>query len=279
MTVAAGLSLDHVQIGQTERGKLFHHVAVKRLRIAVQRRTSAKGGEGAQTHPGTAGTDLVAHRPEHFQQQAGTVGNAAAVRTAAVVDAVAQKLLEQIGVGGVNLDTVETGLDGAAGSVTVVGHHCGELVVAQGAGGGNRYEAVAGVGLGVGDPVGGGHGRRSVGQQRAMGNAAHVPELDDDASAGSVHRVGDRTPGGDLLRRVDARRVEIALGHGADLTGFGNDQAGAGTLGVVLGHHRCGDAAGGAVARQRSHDDAIGEGDVTDPDGIEQAGHGRFPLG
>src|SRR3546814_10069897 len=62
-----------------------------------------------------------------------------------------------------------------------------------------------------------------------------MPELQEDSAAGPVHGIGDLLPAGDLFGAVDARGGLVALAFGADLGGFGDDQAGAGALAVIFG--------------------------------------------
>ena len=107
-----------------------------------------------------------------------------------------------------------------------------------------------------------------------------MPQLHRDAPALGMHGVGDPPPAGDLLGVVDAGRVEIALTLGADLRRLGDDQPGARALPVVLdGEVRRHLPGRGAVARQRRHDDAVGEVEVADADGVEQGRHGRSLQG
>jgi len=86
-------------------------------------------------------------------------------------------------------------------------------------------------------------GNFARGQQAHMRDPAHVPQLQCDLAAGGVDRVGDGLPAGDLGLAVDARRVQVALAERIDLGGLGDDQAGAGTLAVVLDGQRRGHAA------------------------------------
>ena len=60
--------------------------------------------------------DLGADRLDHVEQEAGAIGERAAVLVGAVVDAGAQELREQIAVGGVQLDPVESGFARAPGA-------------------------------------------------------------------------------------------------------------------------------------------------------------------
>jgi hypothetical protein len=112
-----------------------------------------------------------------------------------------------------------------------------------------------------------------------MRNAADVPELEDDAAAFGMHRVGHPPPRGDLLDGMNSRRIEVALGHRADLAGLGDDQAGGGALAVIVDGQRSRPAAvDGAVAGQGRHDDAIGQRNVADMEGIEQRRHAASLL-
>eukprot|EP01107_Rhizomastix_libera_P013519 TRINITY_DN3743_c0_g1_i1.p2 TRINITY_DN3743_c0_g1~~TRINITY_DN3743_c0_g1_i1.p2 ORF type:complete len:321 (+),score=-27.56 TRINITY_DN3743_c0_g1_i1:263-1225(+) len=273
---AAGLAFDDVQVGQAQGRHLLHHIAVKGLGIAVQGRS--KGGEGAQAQAGAAGADFPGHGPHHFQQQPGPVGDGAAIGAAAVIDAVAQELFQQVGVGAMHFHPVEAGGDGVAGSLTVVLHQGRQFLVGQGPGRGHVHEAFLGEGLGGGRTGGGGDRSGAAGQQGRMGDAAHVPQLQDDAAAGAMDGVGHLAPGRHLLLAVDARSVQVALGHGADGAGLGDDEAGTGALAVVLHRQGTGLVAGdGPVAGQGGHDDAVGQGNVADGDRIEQGRHGLAP--
>src|SRR5258708_1198431 len=63
----------------------------------------------------------------------------------------------------------------------------------------------------------------------------------------------------------------ISDAEGIDGNALGDDEAGAGALGVVLDHDRGGDVVGGATqSRERRHEDAIGKVKVTDLDWIEK---------
>ncbi|MPM98679.1 hypothetical protein SDC9_145867 [bioreactor metagenome] len=267
-----------MQEGQAVSGQLVDDVAVERLRVAVERR--GKGGQRAEADAGAAGADLADDGLDHLEQQARAVFDAAAVGAAAVIDAVAQELFEQVGVGGVDLDAVEAGGNGVARRLAVILDQAGQLVVTQGARRRHRHEAVAGEGAGLGGAGSRRHRRGAVRQQRHMRNAADVPQLQHDLATLGMHRVGDGAPGGNLLGRPDTRRVEVTLRHRRNRAGLGDDQAGARALAVILDGQRAGAVAGnGAIARQRRHHDTVGEGDVADLDGIEQGGHALLLVG
>jgi hypothetical protein len=65
-----------------------------------------------------------------------------------------------------------------------------------------------------------------------MRDAAGVPQLQHDVAAVFVDGGGSLFPAGDLFGRMDARCGDVALAFGADLVGLGDDQPGAGALGV-----------------------------------------------
>lgn len=127
-------------------------------------------------------------------------------------------------------------------------------------------------------PLGGDGARRHrqlAIQVERIGNPPDVPELQEDAPAGGVHRLGHVAPATDLVIGPDAGGVGIAYAHRRDRGGLAEDQAGIGALGVVLGHQGVGHAAFiGAAAGQRRHDDAVGQLEVAEHDGIEQSSHG-----
>ena len=84
----------------------------------------------------------------------------------------------------------------------------------------------------------------------------------------------------DLRRREDAGRAIPGDRLRRDVGGLGDDQAGGGALHVVLGHHRRRHALErGARARERRHDDAVGQREVAERERAEQVGHQSSPPG
>jgi hypothetical protein len=63
-----------------------------------------------------------------------------------------------------------------------------------------------------------------------MRHASAMLDLQEDASARSVHRVGDVLPASDLIGAMDAGRPDDAVALIRNLRAFGDDQVGAGPL-------------------------------------------------
>ena len=110
--------------------------------------------------------------------------------------------------------------------------------------------------------------------QRGVRDAADMPELDEDASAALMHAVGDLAPALDLLLRIDAGRVLVALALLRDLARLGDQKAGGGALAVIVDRERARHHAGRhrAVARQRRHHQAVRQRDRAELEGLEEFG-------
>ena len=102
-----------------------------------------------------------------------------------------------------------------------------------------------------------------------------MPELQQDAPALRVHGIDDRLPALHLIARPDARRAGIADAHGLHRGRLGQDHARRRPLRVVLAHQAVRHAPrhGGAVARQRRHDDAVGKLQLADGERLKQLAH------
>ena len=196
-----------------------------------------------------------------------------------MVAAVAQELIEQVAIGAVHLDTVEPGRLGVLGGFAEPRHDARQFVVAQLARHFVGLLALWGVCLVVLDAHGAWrHGLRAAVEQR-MAGAAAVPDLQNHLAALRMHGIGDRAPGGDLCRGVDAGFAAAKGRVSFDRhCRFGDDQAGRGALGVVLDHHRGRNVVGvGAAARKWRHHDAVTKLEVAEGRGGEQGGvvHGE----
>ena len=224
--------------------------------------------------PTRCGADGRGDRGRDLDDEACAALGRAAVGVGADVAAVREELLQQVAVGRVQLDAVEPRVDGAAGGVDELRDDAGQLVGLEGARLDEVLHAVGREDL-AGGPDRGRPDRRQAGDRR-VADAAGVHELRDDRAAARVHGVGDQAPARDLLVGVQARRARVALADRGGLRALGDDQPGAGALGVVLGVQRGRDAAGaGAVARHRRHHEAVGELELAEAVGGEQVrGHG-----
>ncbi len=86
---------------------------------------------------------------------------------------------------------------------------------------------------------------------------------------------GDAGPGFDLFRRPDAGGQGVAAGLGGDVGGLRDDEAGIRALGVVIRGVGGRDAGiRGAAAGERGHDDAVGQMQIADGDGLQDGGVG-----
>lgn len=107
-----------------------------------------------------------------------------------------------------------------------------------------------------------------------------MPDLQHNAAAGLVHRLGDVAPASDLLGAVDAgfggKAGGVRQHHGA----LADHQPGAGPLGVVLGHQGRGYmVGGGAAAGQGGHQHPVGQQQRPQGQGSEQISHYQGSAG
>lgn len=93
-------------------------------------------------------------------------------------------------------------------------------------------------------------------------------DLDEDAAALVMHGGRHILPTGDIGRRVDAGRREIALSIVRGLSAFGHNQADAGALRIVYHRKIAGRPVGlGAAARHRRHDETVWQRVASDANG------------
>ena len=195
---------------------------------------------------------------EYLEENPRAVFVASAVFVGTQVGLRREELVEEVAVGGVDLDPVKAGGLGIGGGTFEVGGHRLDVVTAQ-----RPWR----------------HGARLAGERKHLPfrvhrrwrhrrlavvefrqrQAAAVPELADDQPATGMDCIGDQAPAGNLLIRPDAGGEGVAAALWRNDGAFGNDQAGTGALGVVLGHHRRRHVAGvvAAAAGERRHDDAV----------------------
>lgn len=183
--------------------------------------------------------------------------------------------MDQIAVGTVQLDAVETGLDRVAGRGDEVPDGRLDLFGGQLA----RDDVVLGTVVQI-DLTGRGDGRgtdrdQAVGQQVRVADPAAVHDLGDDLPALGVYGVGDLAPGGYLLLAVQPGGVRVALADHGGLRPLGDDQPRRSPLRVVLGRRVGGRVARaeGTAAGHRRERDAVAELRTGEIDRVERGGH------
>ena len=80
------------------------------------------------------------------------------------------------------------------------------------------------------------NGRLTARLDAAVRDTTGVPQLNRNTAIFSMNACGDFFPRGDLFRAVQTRRTGVAFSLGRNLRGFGNNQARAGALTVILTH-------------------------------------------
>jgi len=218
------------------------------LRIAIGRQADADAVRAPHVDQGF----------QNLAHEAGAVLRRAAVCVGAKVGLVAQKLVDQVAIGAVELDPIKARLLRVFGRAAVIAD--GALDVLQ------RHFAGLRIGLLAGRRVrfarrGGGAGGegRFAPKEIGVDDAAHVPQLHDDQAAFFVHGLGGGLPRLGLLVRPDAGGGGPAEAFAADAGRFGQDHARACTLAVIERHqlvrheHRIARAPAG----ERGHVDAV----------------------
>ena len=228
---------------------------------------------GREADRGPLRPDHVGDRPGRLDQQPDPVLDRAAIIVVAQIGAVAQELVDQIAIGGVELDPVEAGRDRIGGGPGIIVEQARYLVQPKRPRLGIRLPPLIGMGL-VGRGGGGGGDGRLAAEEAGMDDPAHVPELAEDPPARLVHRLDDRLPRLPLLLGPDAGRIGPAEALAAHSGRLGDDQAGARALAIIFGHqlgrHML---AGGPAAGQRRHDDSVGAEHGAQLDRVEEGRH------
>ena len=206
-------------------------------------------------------------------QETHAVLDRSAILVGAPVAAVLQELVDQITVGAVDFDPVETRPLGVFGPLAIGFDNARDLVGFKGAGRfvflfrPDKADSARRLDGAWGD-------RQFSIQEQRVGNAPDVPQLQKDQPACVVDGLGHQLPAFDLRVVPDARRVGIAYAHRGHAGGFGQDQPGTGTLRVIFRHHGVRNSVGtGAGTGQRRHDDAVSKGQGSNGKGVEKGGH------
>ena len=269
---AAGRAFDDVDVGQLQRVEPIDDVIEQRLRIAVGDIVGGRHRRDADA--GALGAGYRGHHLGHFQHQLGAVLDRSAIGIGALVGAVLGELIEQIAVGAVDLDAVETGGQRILGAALEILDDPRNFRKLQRARLGDIGEGAVDKRLALGADRGRRHRLAAAGLQRIVRDAADMPDLDEDAPAFFMHAVGDLAPACDLLLGIDAGRILIALALLRNLAGFGDQKARGGALAVIVDRQRARHHAGRhrAVAGQRRHHEAVRKRDRAKLEGLEQFG-------
>jgi hypothetical protein len=224
--------------------------------------------------------DLVEDGLDDLEENAGAPLDLAAIFVSPSIGRLVEELRQQIEVVRLDLHAVEACNHRVARSASVVGHGPADVVPCHRTrhDGGNVARCRDGYLPGI--DVGGRDRLRAAAQVR-MRNGARMPELGDNAPAGSVDGIGQAAPAANLLFGPQARRIRPTEPLRADRDPFGHDQAGCGALGIVFGLQRGRHLVirPGAHSGKRRHDDPIGQIEITHPIGRKQrlGRHERFP--
>ncbi len=252
------VGVTQIEEGDAAALELLRHVFHQGARVGVDHVVERHQGRDAQAD--AVGAEHFDGGIHHLKQQARAVFQRTAVLIGAIADAVAQELVEQIAVGAVHLHRIEAGIAGILGGGAEQLDDAGQLADFETARRRVVVLALQGLDLAVADRLVGGRHRLQAVIEQGVRGAARMPDLQGDAAAGGVHRVGDFLPAHHLLRAVDARLGDegrgIAGGHG----GLGDDQPGAGALRVILRDQIARHVLRlGAAARQRRHHHPVGQ--------------------
>jgi hypothetical protein len=241
--VGAARHVDRDDPRALERLAQRDHVVLAITAFAVLGRANAHH----QWEFGQLGTDQF----DGFEQEAHPVLERAAVAVFAPVDARAEELLEQIAVGGVQLDRVVPGAKKPARRIEIRTLDRFDLRRSQCA------RRLAGVRV-----VPGRRRDRLHAQHRTLEQGAAVIDLPDGQSSAVMDRFDNSGETGDIAVVEQAHRVGVVARAFGDDHRFGYDHRSAadGTLRVIklvaLGRETVG---GAEVGTHRSHDDAVAQ--------------------
>src|SRR5262249_28750293 len=141
----------------------------------------------------------------NLQQEASAVFDAAAILVRPLVRVVAQELIDEVAVGGVHFDTIESRGHRVLCSFLILPHDARDLLSVEGPRRRNGLEALCCEGAGIRLYGRGGHGQGSSWLKRWVGDAPHVPQLRYHTATGDAHSLGYDSPAFDLLGAVNAR--------------------------------------------------------------------------
>jgi hypothetical protein len=224
-----------------------------------------------EVHADAVRAPHVDTRVRHFEQQARTVFDRAAVEVGALVRAVLQELVEQIAVRAVHFDAVEARAFGVFRALPVSRDDAGDFVeierTRRDVGALRTHEAHV-----AGRRDRARRDRQFAVEENRVRHTADVPQLQEDLAARVMHGFRHELPAFDLLVRPDARGIRVADALRRDRGRFAQDEAGGRAVGVVLRHQRVRHAfAARALTRKRSHDDAVAQREGADFEWVEKS--------
>ena len=194
-----------------------------------------------------------------LKHEAGSVFDRAAILVRSVIGAVLEELVEKIAVGSVEFDTVESsGLSvlRAAAEGFDDAFDFGRFEGTRSNKGTLRTEEADVTGC----RDGGGRDGQFTSEELWIGDTPDVPDLRKYTPARLVNRSSNGSPGFGLLFGPETRNIGVTDPKWIDRYPFGDDEAGSGSLGVVVSHDRCGDVLRRAAQpSERGHQDAVGE--------------------
>jgi hypothetical protein len=231
-------------------------------------------GARGEVHADPARPPYGDHGVRHFKHEPGAILDRSAIAVVALVAAVLQELVKQIAVRAMDLDAVEPRLFRVLGAVTIGLDDVGKLLGFERARGDIRPLRPNETHIALGRDRARGNGKVAA-MIDGVGNAPDMPELEKDASAGSMHALDDAAPALDLLVGPDARGMRVADACWRDRGRLGKDKPSGRALRVIVAHHRVRNPAGTgrAIARQWRHDNAVGELQIANLQRVEQHGH------
>ena len=157
-----------------------------------------------------------------------------------------------------NLDAVETGFLGKARTPDVFSDDTWNLFKREGTRGHVVGHLLACPDLALWLNGGRGDGQFPVELEGWVRNATNMPELQKNTATFSVHGGSDLLPTRDVFGSVDPRGIRVTMTTRRNRGGLGDDQAGARTLTIILGHQVRRDIGTfGATTGQWSHQDAV----------------------
>ena len=266
---AARRTFDHVHVNKFVAVDTLDRGQEQRTRIAV--RDVVGGAYGREPDSSSLSACLSCHRPHDLIQKTGTVLNAAAVTVRALVGLVAQKLVDEISVGRMDLDAVKPCSKRIRRGPPIILDNARQLLRLQRSRSDERLKSRFRERLSFRPNCGRSHWHDAPWLQRRVGDPPNVPKLHEGSALRIVDRLGHLLPTLDLRRSLDARSERVPLSLLGNLGGFADDQAGTGPLRIVSGidgmRHI---PSAGPASREGRHDNPIRHGERPQGPRLEQ---------